>query len=342
MQEQAVEVKSRRSLRPRPANPIQTASTSIQKATTQKRPREAEVEQATGHRRTKRFRKLDQQLLPVQQSKGRKRRLETLDLIPKSSTEAPRKRARQSPGRVVVETSVDKEEAASEVGEEERDPIRYWTKTHKWPRGDPEQSDNNMSHLLARQKSSNSLRRKQSAQASVDPASVAPSSIAPSSTTPSDQKPREAKSAPYQDPRYETLLATKGSFMGKPTLGITQKSKENYLNLLDARQTVPKDSLFCDELFEEACEMIRNENEARVVRDVSQLIVPSAEVLAARGAKSLKILAESVNEGWNNSIPLTPAHSLTTLWDLSVRRLPKISSTSLLPSLVTSSPATSR
>ena len=93
--------------------------------------------------------------------------------------------------------------------------------------------------------------------------------------------------------------------MGKPTLGITEKSKGTYLNLLNTEQTIPNDSLFDDELFEETCEMIRNKNEARVIRDISQLIVPSAEILAARGAKILKILIESVNEGWNNSMPLT-------------------------------------
>lgn len=49
--------------------------------------------------------------------------------------------------------------------------------------------------------------------------------------------------------------------------------------------------------------MVRNKNEARVVQDISPLIVPLAEVLAIRGAKHLKILIESVNEGWNNSIP---------------------------------------
>lgn len=161
-----------------------------------------------------------------------------------------------------------------------------------------------MSHLLARQKSSGFLRRKQSTQMS-SPASAATGSVAPNSTTPSDQKPREVKSAPYQDARYETLPATKGSFMGKPALAITQTSKASYLHLLDAKQTIPKDSLFCDELFEETCEMIRNKNETRVIRDVSPFIVPSAEVLAARGAEPLRILAESVNEGWNNSLPLT-------------------------------------
>jgi len=152
-----------------------------------------------------------------------------------------------------------------------------------------------MSYLLARKRSSSSLGSKKSEA----------SSVTTSSTTPSDQKAREVKSIPYQDARYETILATKGSFMGKSELGVTATSKSLCRTFLETEQTVPDDSLFRDDLFEETCEMMRNKNEARVVRDISPLIVPSAETLAVRGAKHLKILIESVNEGWNNSIPVT-------------------------------------
>lgn len=129
---------------------------------TRKQPREAEFEQATEYRRTKRSRKLVQQLSPVQQPKDRKRRRETLDPVFRNSAEAPRKRARRSLRNAVVQALVDKEEAAIQVGEEEIDPIRFWTKTHNWPEKYATQSDINMSHLLARQKSLNSLRRKRS------------------------------------------------------------------------------------------------------------------------------------------------------------------------------------
>ena len=152
-----------------------------------------------------------------------------------------------------------------------------------------------MSHLLARKKSATSLRRKRSDS----------ESGAPSSTTPSDQKPREEKSAPYQNARYETVLGTKDSFMGKYGQGTTNESKRLCQQLLDAQPTVPQDTMFSDEYFEETCEAIRNKNEARVIRDISLLIVPSAEVLAIRGSQHCRILIESVNEGWNNSIPLT-------------------------------------
>jgi len=72
-----------------------------------------------------------------------------------------------------------------------------------------------MSHLLARKKS---FRGKQSDAGSA----------APSSTTSSDQKPRKAKSSPYARPSYKTVLVTKGSFMGKFELGITDESKRLY------------------------------------------------------------------------------------------------------------------
>lgn len=42
-----------------------------------------------------------------------------------------------------------------------------------------------------------------------------------------------------------------------------------------------------------------------MIRDIALLIVPSAEVFAVRGATYLQCLIESVNEGWNNSIPIT-------------------------------------
>jgi hypothetical protein len=226
-----------------------------------------------------------------------------LNISKSGATGASRKRARHNHDKAVVDSSVEQEEADNVDGQ--KDPILYWTRTGHWPEGYSEQSDKNMSHLLARQKSSGFLRRKQSAPISVDPASIAASSAAPSCTTPSDQKPREVKSAPYQDPRYETLLATKGSFMNKSDLGIKNEAKKTYLELLDAEQTVPHDSLFSDDLFEKTCRMIQNRNETRVIRDISILVVPSAETLTTYGAVHLKILIESINEGWNNSIPLT-------------------------------------
>jgi hypothetical protein len=61
-------------------------------------------------------------------------------------------------------------------------------------------------------------------------------------------------------------------------------------------------SLFRDDLFEETCDSVRARNEAMVVRDISPLICPSAQVLRIYGANHLNPLNESVNEGWNSAI----------------------------------------
>lgn len=148
-----------------------------------------------------------------------------------------------------------------------------------------------MEHMLARKRSLSSLSRKRSNSAS--------------SVTPSDQRPREEKSAPYRDARYETLLGTKGSFMVKSNQDITGTSKTLCTVLLEQQQTTPDNTLFRDDIFESTCQKIHNKNEARVIQDITRLVVPSAESLATFGARHLDILIESVNEGWNNSIPLT-------------------------------------
>jgi hypothetical protein len=75
-----------------------------------------------------------------------------------------------------------------------------------------------MNHLLARKTSSSSLCGRQSEA---------------SSTSSRDQKPRNVKSAPYQDACYETILATKGSFMGISELGVTATSKSFCRSLLE-------------------------------------------------------------------------------------------------------------
>lgn len=151
-----------------------------------------------------------------------------------------------------------------------------------------------MEHLLARKNSSSSLRSKQ-------PES---SCWATSSITPSDQKPREQKTLPYNSTRYETLLATINIFMTKHNKCITEMSKAFCRTLFETDQVIPENSLFSDDLFEDVCQELQSRNETKIIQDIARLIVPSARHLSIRGAKHLNILFESVNEGWNNSIPV--------------------------------------
>ncbi|KAI9752011.1 MAG: hypothetical protein M1835_001140 [Candelina submexicana] len=237
------------------------------------------------------------------------------------------KRPRTSPTSCAV-GDISNQKVRSDINNDTH-PIKYWIQEGRWPREYFEQDSqlrkylrqkssfeevkhedwfkeqfeafkhedwfkeeygqmSSMSHLLARPKPSPSLRRKNS-----------DSSIA----TPSDQQPREAKSAKYRTTAYSTLLATKGSFMDESDWGITDASKILYQMLLNSEQTVPQDSLFRDDLFKKTCRRIQDRNEAMVIRDITLLIVPSAQTLATYGATHPDHLMESVNEGWNSAIP---------------------------------------
>ncbi|KAI9801191.1 MAG: hypothetical protein M1825_003465 [Sarcosagium campestre] len=124
-----------------------------------------------------------------------------------------------------------------------------------------------------------------------------------SSATPSDQKTREQKSALYRDARYSILLETKGTFMKDSEAGILAADVKFCKSLLTFKKDPPSDSLLDDRFFRETIYKISRENETRVIRDIGHLISPSAECLATRGMRRLRVLKESTNAGWNNAIP---------------------------------------
>ncbi|KAI9747639.1 MAG: hypothetical protein M4579_007424, partial [Chaenotheca gracillima] len=251
------------------------------------------------------------------QAKDRKRKRSQEAEDPPIPAEPLQKRPRTSLAGPAVEDTAG-QETASTVADNKFNPIDYWRKEGHWPKeyfeqdsqtqidfeqdsGTAESERDDAFHeqlkqmnmpghyLLARKKSTASLRRQ---------------NLESNPTTPSDQKPREAKSAPYADPSYAIILATKGSFMDKSDLGITDASKGFCRTLLEKKQTLPQESLFRDDLFDKICRKIQDKNEARVVQDITRLIVPSAETLATYGATHLDRLIESVNEGWNSAIPV--------------------------------------
>ena len=142
--------------------------------------------------------------------------------------------------------------------------------------------------FLARKKSSASLHKK--SQSTLQ--------------TSSDQSSGEGKSSQYNTPDYEIKLERKGSCM-REYYGIDNNDKGKNMRtlckaLLEKDQTVPQDSLFRHDLFNKTCEEVRNRNKAKVVQDITRLLVPSAENLAIYGAKHLNHLYETVNEGWTS------------------------------------------
>lgn len=150
-----------------------------------------------------------------------------------------------------------------------------------------------MHRLLAKKRSTASLRRKRSEASLV------------TSTTPSDLQAE--KSAPYKNPSYEAVLEREaGSYMDKYKPGVTEASERLCQTLLDSKQIIPKDTIFRDDIFDDTCQRLRGKNEARIFKDCTPLIVPWAESHAALSVnRDLDIAIESVNEGWNNSNPVT-------------------------------------
>ena len=97
--------------------------------------------------------------------------------------------------------------------------------------------------------------------------------------TPSDQSSQSRKSCQCNNPDYEVRLRERGGYMRKSPLDITDTSQDLCRTLLEKEQTVPQNTLFRDDLFDETCDSARGRNEAMNVRDITPLICPSAQVL---------------------------------------------------------------
>lgn len=204
------------------------------------------------------------------------------------SISPPHDQPSEQPAVSLADCAVAEQSLPNDTNTKVGDPIFHWIQQGSWPKGYSKQNIN-MSLPLARKRSFDFLGRKASEDASV---------------TPSDQKPREEKSAPYTTPQYRLELAAQGSYMNESKLGISDASKTDYKTLFETEQTVPDGTLFHGDQFTTTIRKIGDRNEARVVQDISRLIVPSAETLATQGAIDLENLIENVNEGWNNAIPV--------------------------------------
>lgn len=200
------------------------------------------------------------------QPNGQKRAIEdVLDDAPNK----PQKRPRTSPAHPTDAT----------------DPVAYWAENGTWP--NPSLTTylamQPQAYLLARLRTASTISHKRSGSGV--------------SASPSDLRLPEA------DAGYELLLQTMGTHMEDSEQGITDTSGRLVERLLSSEQHVPRDTIFNDSIYKRTIRNLRGKNKARVVQDISRLIVPSAETLALHD-KKLRCLIESVNEGWNSSNPL--------------------------------------
>ena len=94
----------------------------------------------------------------------------------------------------------------------------------------------------------------------------------------------------------------KGSYMRKSAFGIIDTSRGLCRFRLDQKQTVPQDTQFDDDLFDQTCESVQGRNEVMVVRKINPLICPSAQITKIYGADHLNVLYETVSEAWSSMV----------------------------------------
>lgn len=79
--------------------------------------------------------------------------------------------------------------------------------------------------------------------------------------------------------------------MSEYELGITNTSESLCQMLLETKQPPPKGTIFRDDVFRTTCNKLQGKNEARIIKNLTPLLVPYAEPLAMFGAKHLDIVA---------------------------------------------------
>ena len=107
-----------------------------------------------------------------------------------------------------------------------------------------------------------------------------------------------------RNPDYEQQLTTAGIYSEENMANIAQDEKNLCTSFLNANQPVPKISLFQDSLFELTASRYLRRSEAMVLRDITPLIAPSAELLYMFGATHLAHLREEINQSWIKCICL--------------------------------------
>lgn len=153
-------------------------------------------------------------------------------------------------------------------------PIDHWAKTQSWPDG------------FARMSQGFSVSHKKRQRT-------------PSYT----QSTRDGDVPRAHTPASENQLAKFGILIDeyKGSLFLSNDSKILCKRLLAGKYQEPEYTLFPLSLFLSAWGRARTRNEARIYRDITPLLVPSAELLFICGCEDLEDIAEEISADWNKS-----------------------------------------
>lgn len=117
---------------------------------------------------------------------------------------------------------------------------------------------------------------------------------------------KEGQHPPAHTPAYENQVLQSTGIIIDYQLGdaaISDECKQLCTTLANATE-LPKDSLFAGYLLWKVLSAVRSRNESRVVRDISSLLIPSAEVHFMRSFLELMDLTEEFQANWTKCVPL--------------------------------------
>lgn len=212
---------------------------------------------------------------------------------PRNAHETNRKRKRSQaerpwdePAEKRVQTSpascADEDKEAARDSNQSSHPVEHWVQEGSWP--EEYSKPVNMDQLPKRKKSFASLQEKDSE--------------ANSSFTGGDA------TQAARNPEYERQLIVAGIYLDGDMATISDDCAILCDSLLNGEQTVPEVSLFQDNLVETTFSRYLHRNESMVFRDITPLIVPSAELLYAFGSAHLQHVREDLDTLWTKCICL--------------------------------------
>ncbi|CAD6445332.1 f34d83fd-8cf3-4a2e-a3b8-f2f4907736ab [Sclerotinia trifoliorum] len=115
----------------------------------------------------------------------------------------------------------------------------------------------------------------------------------------------------YNDSKYTEKLEANGVFMRKYRGELPEEAKtfnEEILRMLEREQSLPKDSIFDDDCFDQTMELIQDRNEAFVFNTISEVMIPNIGRMTVKGASHLDPLIQSFDEAWNNCKKITQTY----------------------------------
>ena len=185
----------------------------------------------------------------------------------------------RQPGTTPPACPNENEAAHGDPNQDEHDWVRQWAEKVTYPEPSSD-SDSNMIRLPDKKRSSSSMSYSQSVKEGLNP--------------------------PQYTPGYEEVLKHAGIYMNEE-LGqtISNTSQELCGTLLNSFFPPPSNSLFGGRLFLLTLDELRNENEPRVQRDVTPLLIPCASLLyLSDRILQCQHLSTKIQSEWTKVTPL--------------------------------------